>query len=99
MELLHAFFKSSRGLRQGDPLSPHLFIMVSNMLSKMITKAEIGYLSRFEVGSESISISHLQFADDMMIFCDTDMRQISFLRCILCAYNAVMGLKFEHQFG
>lgn len=44
------------------------------MLSKIISKVKVGYISGFEVGTESISISHLQFADDKMIFCDADMR-------------------------
>lgn len=86
------FFRNSRGLRQGDPLSPYLFIMVSNVLSSMIVKAESGYISGFVVGSGSVSISHLQFADDTMIFCDTDLSQIGYLRCILCIFEMVTGL-------
>lgn len=53
------FFGSSRGLRQGDPLSPFLFIMVSKALSKMIKKAEMGFMSGFRVGSSDVTISHL----------------------------------------
>lgn len=55
-----SFFRSSRDLRYGDPLSPHLFIMVNELLGKMILKAE--------VGSRIVSISHMQLADDTMIF-------------------------------
>lgn len=47
------------------------------------------------MGSKSISISHLQFAEDTMIFCDANMRQIGFLRCILCAFEEVTGLKIN----
>lgn len=86
------FFRSSMGLRQGDPLSPYLFIMIIDVLSKIISIAEMGYISGFKVGSGSMSISHLQFANDTMIFCDVDMRQIGFLRCMLGVFEMVTGL-------
>lgn len=53
------FFRSSRGLRQGDPLSPLLFIMVSKVLSKMIMKVEGVLMSGFKVSDGSCIISHL----------------------------------------
>lgn len=53
------FFRTSRGLRQGDPLSPLLFIMVSEVLSKMIKKAEGVLISGFFMGDGSCNISHL----------------------------------------
>lgn len=64
------FFGGSRGLRQGDPLSLFLFIMVSEVLSKMVKKTEMGYMSGFRVGRGEVSILHLQFADDTIIFCE-----------------------------
>lgn len=51
------FFRDSRGLRQGDPLSPYLFIMVVEGLGRMIRKAKDGFLSAFAVGN--MMISHL----------------------------------------
>lgn len=89
------FFRSTRGLRQGDPLSPFLFIMMSDVLSKMITKSEGMYIPRFTIGKGSCSISHLQFADDTMIFCDADERQLGYLRCILYCFEVVSGLKIN----
>lgn len=90
------FFGGSRGLRQGDPLSSFLFIMVFKVLSRMISRAEMGYISGFKLGREGeVTISHLQFADDTMIFCEANMRQIGFLRCILTCFGAVSGLKIN----
>lgn len=53
------FFHSLRGLRQSDPLSPLSFIMVSEVLSKMIRKVEIGYIPGFLVEERACRESHL----------------------------------------
>lgn len=66
---LEGFFGSSRGIRQGDPLSPLIFVLVMESLGKMMTKAvESSYLSGFQVGSMAshlLTVSHLLFADDL----------------------------------
>lgn len=50
---LAGFFKGTWDLRQSDPLSPFLFIMVSEALSRMIRRAEMGYITGFSVGMGS----------------------------------------------
>ena len=93
------FFGSSRGLRQGDPLSPLLFVLVMEALSRMLDKAVLeGRLSGFGVGSlegRSMEVSHLLFADDTLIFCKADLDQILILRMILIWFEAVSGLKIN----
>ena len=70
------FFGSSRGLWQGDPLSPLLFDIVMEALSRMLdVVASAGQFSGFSVGSTAgplVMVSHLLFADDTLIFCDAD---------------------------
>jgi hypothetical protein len=60
-------FSSSHGLRQGDPLSSLLFVIIMEALSKMIGAIENGgFLSGFLVGIRNVgalNISHLLFAD------------------------------------
>ncbi|VFQ60212.1 unnamed protein product [Cuscuta campestris] len=66
------FFKMMRGVKQGDPLSPLLFILASEGLSRMLKKTmESGYISPFNTG-RNILISHLAFADDIIIFSKGD---------------------------
>ena len=64
--------KASRGLRQGDPLSPFLFNIVADVLSRMLLKAEErNDLEGFRVGRNRTRVSHLQFADDTIFFSST----------------------------
>ena len=66
------FFGSSRGLRQGDHLSPLLFLLIMEVLSRILKKTEEGGLIQgFHVGpnnSTSIRISHILFANDTIFF-------------------------------
>ena len=69
-----SFFGSSRGLRQGDPLSPLVFLLIMEVLSRILKKTEDGGLIQgFHVGpinSIGVRISHLLFADDTILFYD-----------------------------
>lgn len=66
------FFHSSRDLRQGDPLSPLLFVIVMEGLGKMISAlTHHGFVEGFSIGTPDrgiINISHLLFADDALVF-------------------------------
>ncbi|XP_050277754.1 uncharacterized protein LOC126719217 [Quercus robur] len=93
------FFESSKGLRQGNPLSPLLFVLVMEVLGRMLDKAiHDGHMSGFDVGhleGRSLEVSHLLFADDTLIFCDADLDQVLFLRMILIWFEVVSGLKIN----
>ena len=89
------FFGSSRGLWQGDLLSPLLFDIVMEALSRMLAvAASARKFSGFSMGStagSSMMVSNLLFADDTLIFCDAEPSQIANLRVILTRFEEVSG--------
>jgi hypothetical protein len=93
------FFSSSRDLRQGDPLSPLLFVIVIEALSKLFSiTIQRGFLSGFSVGSGSngvINISHMLFADDTLVFCGANPDHLIYLHMLLLSFEAVSGLKIN----
>jgi hypothetical protein len=87
------FFNSSGGLRQGDLLSPLLFVIVMEALSMMISTAvSKGLLFRFSVGTV-IDISRLLFADDTLIFNGAHRDHLHHPWCFFLCFEAVLGLK------
>ena len=91
------FFGNSRGLRQGDSLSPLLFLLVMEVLSKMFRKSEeasliSGFLAGVR-GESEVRISHLLFADDTIVFCDAVPEQVLHIRKVLSCFEVVTGLK------
>ena len=71
-------FQLQRGLRQGDPLSPFLFLLVAETFSRLVAKGkEIGALAGVLVGKEQIPVIHLQFADDIIIFAPADRQLLA----------------------
>ena len=84
-------------LRQGDPLSPYLFLLAMEALSQLLSRARNGnFISGFRVGgrgSEGLFVSHLLFADDTLIFCDADADQLQYLSWTFMWFEAISGLK------
>lgn len=77
-------FTPTRGLRQGDPLSPYLFLMVAGGLSSMLKGVEErGDLVGVKVYRGASAVSHLLFVDDSLILMQTDKKNVDNLKEIL----------------
>ncbi|GKU95921.1 hypothetical protein SLEP1_g9218 [Rubroshorea leprosula] len=89
-----AEFSMEKGLRQGDPLAPFLFLLVAEALNELIYKAkELNLYKGVEMGEERLEVTHLQFADDSIFFCDASDSNIKAIKGILRTFELVSGLK------
>ena len=93
------FFQSSKGLRQGDPLSLYLFVIAMEVFSAFLQRAvEGGYLSGCRVkgrSEEGVLISHLLFADDTLVFCKPSQDHLTHLSWLLMWFEAASGLRIN----
>jgi len=88
-------FPLGRGLRQGDPLSPLLFLLAAegfNVLMKSLSGNNL--FTGYTVGSsEPVTVSHLQFADDTLILRKKFWANIRAMRAVLVLFENPSGLK------
>ncbi|KAA3481221.1 reverse transcriptase [Gossypium australe] len=85
-------FYPTRGLRQGDPLSPYLFLIFSEGLSALIRQAVgVGNLRGVKESRRGPEISHLLFANDCLLFGEATKERVSFLKETLKQYEQCSG--------
>ncbi|KAL0400085.1 UNVERIFIED_CONTAM: putative mitochondrial protein [Sesamum radiatum] len=90
------FLRLERGLRQGDPLSPYLFLLCVESFSSLIKEAELaGHLQGVAVSRRASRISHLLFADDTLIFCQATADAFSCIQQILQSFERASGLQIN----
>jgi len=92
------FFASSKGIRQGDPVSPYLFVLAMDVLSMIIQKkvSEAGNFD-FHWRCRRSQITHLCFADDLLLFCGGSVHSASILQGALLDFFAFSGLSSNHS--
>lgn len=89
---LEGFFSCSRGVQQGDPLSPLLFSLGEDILAKMIDyQGGVRQLRRAEAKLGVLVHSNFLYADDIMIFCKATRDNTLLLRDIFLQYGRVSG--------
>lgn len=88
----HGFIKPERGLRQGDPLSPYLFILCNEILSHLFEQAATTKrLKGMKINSSAPTINHILFADDALFFCHAHKRSCTTIIQVLKDYEKISG--------
>ncbi|GAU28852.1 hypothetical protein TSUD_21890 [Trifolium subterraneum] len=83
-----------RGLKQGDPLAPFLFLLVVEGFAGLMRSAvEKNLFKGFRVGSEGLVVSHLQYADDTLCIGEASMENLWTLKALLRGFELTSGLK------
>ncbi|KAI0519609.1 hypothetical protein KFK09_007060 [Dendrobium nobile] len=89
---LHGFFPSSTGLRQGCPLSPYLFCIIMDAFSCLLDNDAI-----FEAPMvEGFRLSHLMYADDLLIFGKADIHNCENLCQLIETFSMATSLEINY---
>uniref|UniRef100_A0A7N2MU32 Reverse transcriptase domain-containing protein n=1 Tax=Quercus lobata TaxID=97700 RepID=A0A7N2MU32_QUELO len=84
----------TRGIRQGDPLSPFLFLLCTEGLNGLIKKAENnGEIHGFSLCRRGPKLTHLLFADDSLLFCRATIEECEKVLEVLNMYEEASGQK------
>ena len=94
---LHGFFEGCRGVRQGDPLSPYLFVLGMEVLTGILDYGAKGPLFTFHPKCRRESLSHLMFADDVLIFSGANRDSLSIIKQGLGLFQGLSGLEINQD--
>jgi hypothetical protein len=85
-------FKPTRGIRQGDPLSPYLFLFVAEGLSKVLQRTVyLQELCELKISRRGPGVSHLLFADDSLLFLKANTSQAGVIKAIIGIFEIGSG--------
>ncbi|WZZ42924.1 hypothetical protein YC2023_039183 [Brassica napus] len=92
---LEGFFGSSRGIRQGCSLSPYLYVIISNVLSKLLNKAAANDLFGYHPQCQEVNLSHLSFADDIVVFTNGSPASLRHILLVFEEFASLSGLQIN----
>ncbi|CAN1773889.1 LINE-1 retrotransposable element ORF2 protein [Linum perenne] len=94
---LSGYFPAKRGFRQGDPISPFLFVLSMEVLSCLFAQAVEQKKYAVHPQCKSISLTHLCFADDLLVFAKASSDGVKTVKSILERFHKLSGLRFNSE--
>ncbi|XP_074300151.1 uncharacterized protein LOC141631368 [Silene latifolia] len=89
------YFKGAKGLRQGDPISPLLFTITMEYLSRILAHVTDTMPFKFHPLCSQLKLSHLMFADDLLLFSKGDTTSIMILLRAFATFSVATGLQMN----
>lgn len=89
---LCGYFKGTRELRQGDPLSPYLFVLIMEFFCRMLNESYSAGKIGFHPKADNPQVTHLAFADDIMVFFDGEKKSLENIAKTLHDFSLWSGL-------
>lgn len=89
---LEGFFQGKRELRQGDPMSPLLFVLAMEYLSRLLSQVGESKHFKFHSKCRKMKLNHLVFADDLILFRHGDKDSVTLLLRCLATFASSSGL-------
>ncbi|KAF7815286.1 LINE-1 reverse transcriptase isogeny [Senna tora] len=92
------WFLPKAGLRQGDPLSPYLYVLCANVLSNhLITSQNDRSIQGIKIARGAPSINHLMYSDDILLFFRADKTTCDKVNKLLHQFGELAGLWMNNQ--
>jgi hypothetical protein len=92
-DTLVGYFEGKKGLREGDPLSPYLFVLAMEVFSRIMADYTGKSSFMFHPNCLKMKLTHLCFADDLLIFSEANVSSIKVIKVALAEFEELSGLK------
>ncbi|GKV45242.1 hypothetical protein SLEP1_g52351 [Rubroshorea leprosula] len=91
------YFQGQRGLQQGDPISPYLFVLVMEYLTRKLKELDMQEKFKYHSKCRVMQLTHLIFADDIMLFCKADEESTILMMQKFEEFARVSGLEVNRM--
>ncbi|XP_074360896.1 uncharacterized protein LOC141701135 [Apium graveolens] len=88
--IIHGYFKGTKGLRQGDPMSPYIFALCMNILSCTLNNTPEGF--KYHWRCKELRLTHLFFADDVLVFSRGSKQSVQHIMDSIKTFSGWSGL-------